>query len=108
MHKGGFPLSRNFFLHTEVKFTRVIKIEAMHKRSRVAFKLNLATHILSDIDPILSTHVNRIEAMYERSRVNVIVEPGSTFPSTRDLPYNASILFYLRIYKNYATVEIQL
>ena len=80
----------------------------MHERSRVAFKLNLATHILSYVDPILSTHVNRIEAMYERSRVNVIVEPRSTFPRTRDLPCNDSILFYVRMHKNYATVEIHL
>ena len=39
------------------------------------------------------TRVNEIEAMYERRRVNVQVERGSPFTSTRELLYNASILF---------------
>ena len=33
--KGGFPLSRNFYVRTHLNFTRVNKIEAMYKRSRV-------------------------------------------------------------------------
>ena len=41
----------------------------------------------------MRTRVNEIEAMYERPRVNVKVERGSTFTSTRDLPYIVSILF---------------
>ena len=39
------------------------------------------------------TRVNEIEALYERRRLNVQVERGSPFTSTRELPYNASILF---------------
>ena len=31
--------------------------------------------------------------MYERPRVNVKVERGSTFTSTRDLPHIVSIIF---------------
>ena len=33
--KGGFPLSRYFYVLMRVKFTCVNKIEEMHKRSRV-------------------------------------------------------------------------
>ena len=33
--KGGFPLSRLFYVLMRVKFTSVNKIEEMHKRSRV-------------------------------------------------------------------------
>ena len=33
--KGGFPLSRNFYVLTQVNFTRVNKIETMYGRSRV-------------------------------------------------------------------------
>ena len=32
---GGFPQSRNFYVSTHVNFTRVNKIEAMYRRSRV-------------------------------------------------------------------------
>ena len=39
------------------------------------------------------TRVNKIEAVYERRRVNVQVERGSPFTSTRELLNNASILF---------------
>ena len=38
------------------------------------------------------TRVNKIEVVYEKRRVNVQVERGSPFTSTRELPYNASIL----------------
>ena len=43
--------------------------------------------------PVKFTRVNEIEARYERPRVNVKVERGSTFTSTRDLPYIFSLLF---------------
>ena len=36
--KGGFPLSHNFYVRTHLNFTRVNKIEAMYKRSRVNVK----------------------------------------------------------------------
>ena len=39
MTKGGFPLSRNFYLRTRVKFTFANKIEAMHERSLVSVKV---------------------------------------------------------------------
>ena len=34
--KGGFPLSRNFYVRLHVNFTRVNKIETMCERSRVS------------------------------------------------------------------------
>ena len=34
--KGGFPLSRNFYVRTHVNFTRVNKIQTMYERSRVS------------------------------------------------------------------------
>ena len=37
--KGGFPLSRNFYVHTHVNFTRVNKTETMYGRSRVNVKV---------------------------------------------------------------------
>ena len=36
---GGFPQSRNFYVSTHVNFTRVNKIEAMYRRSRVNIKV---------------------------------------------------------------------
>ena len=36
---GGFPQPRNFYLSTHVNFTRVNKIEAMYRRSRVNVKI---------------------------------------------------------------------
>ena len=35
LHKGGFPLARNFYARTHVNLTCVNKIEAMYGRSRV-------------------------------------------------------------------------
>ena len=32
---GGFPLSRNFYVHMHVSFTRINKTETMYGRSRV-------------------------------------------------------------------------
>ena len=40
--KGWFPMSRNFYMRTCVKFTFANKIEAMHERSLVRVKLELA------------------------------------------------------------------
>ena len=37
--KGGFPLSRNFYVHTRVNFTRINKIDKMYGRSRVKVKV---------------------------------------------------------------------
>ena len=37
--KGGFPLSRNFRVRTQVNFTRVNKIEVMYDRTRVNVKV---------------------------------------------------------------------
>ena len=34
--KGGFPLSRNFYVRLQVNFTRVNKIETMYERSRAS------------------------------------------------------------------------
>ena len=36
---GGFPQSRKFYVSTHVNFTRVNKIEAMYRRSRVNIKV---------------------------------------------------------------------
>ena len=36
--KGWFPVSRNFYARTSVKFTFANKIEAMHERSLVSVK----------------------------------------------------------------------
>ena len=36
---GGFPQSRNFYVSTHVNFTRVNKIEAMYRTSRVNVKV---------------------------------------------------------------------
>ena len=41
--KGGFPLSRNFYVGTRVKFTCVNKIEAMYERPRVKVEGSRAT-----------------------------------------------------------------
>ena len=49
---------------------------------------NFFAHLL-----VKFTCVNKIEAMYERSRVNVKTAPRSTFMSTRDTSYVASILY---------------
>ena len=35
LSKGGFPLPRNFYLRTRVKFTCVNKTKAMYERLRV-------------------------------------------------------------------------
>ena len=37
--KGGFPLSRNFHVRTQVNFTHVNKIEVMYDRTRVNVKV---------------------------------------------------------------------
>ena len=37
--KGGFPLSRNFYVLTHVIFTRINKIGTMYGRSRVNVKV---------------------------------------------------------------------
>ena len=46
--KGGFPLSRNFYVHTHVNFTRVNKTETMSGRSRVKVKVKPRTEKLRD------------------------------------------------------------
>ena len=37
--KGGFPLSRNFYVRTRLNFTRINEIEKMYGRSRVKVKV---------------------------------------------------------------------
>ena len=39
--KGGFPLSRNLYVSTHVKFTFANKIEVMNERSQVKVKVEL-------------------------------------------------------------------
>ena len=38
-NKGWFPLSRNFYVRTRIKFTFANKIEAIHERSLVSVKV---------------------------------------------------------------------
>ena len=53
LSKGWFPLSRNFYLRTCVKFTSANKIEAMYEGSHVSVKVEirstsrLAQHLIS-------------------------------------------------------------
>ena len=60
--KGGFPLSRNFQVRTQVNFTRVNKIEAMYRTSRVNLKVEPRSSLTFTCDllyiaSILFTHV---------------------------------------------------
>ena len=43
--KGGFPLSRPFYVRTRVRLTCVNKLEAMYKRSRVNVKVEPGRHV---------------------------------------------------------------
>jgi len=60
--KGGFPLSRNFYVHTHVNFTPVNKIETMYGSSRVSVNVEQGsaftfTRHLPYIVPISFTRV---------------------------------------------------
>ena len=62
--KGGFLLSRNFSVRTDVNFTRVNKMETMYGRSRVYVKVEprstfTLTRGLSYIASISFTHLRR-------------------------------------------------
>ena len=84
--KGGFPLSRNFYVRTDSKFTCLnVKVA---RGSTSSF-----THDPPYIASMIITRVNEIEAMYERPRVNINVERGSSFTYSRAIPYIVSILF---------------
>jgi len=43
--KGGFLLSRNFYVRTRVRFTCVNKLEAMYKRLRLYVKVEPGRHV---------------------------------------------------------------
>ena len=47
MPKGWFPVSRNFYVSTCVKFTFANKVEAMHERSLVSVKVEPRSTTLS-------------------------------------------------------------
>ena len=61
--KGGFPLSRNFYVRTDVNFSRINKIETMYGRLSVKEKVEprstfTFTRGLSNIASMLFTRVN--------------------------------------------------
>ena len=65
--KGGFPLSRIFYVRTDVNFNWL--------------------YVRTEI---------KIEVMYEKPRVNVKVERGWTFTFTRGFSYVRDLYFNLR------------
>ena len=65
--KGWFPLSRNFYVRTFVKFTFANKIEAMYERSHVSVKVELrSTSRLSSTLYILPPFYLRDYRIYVR------------------------------------------
>ena len=117
--QGGFPLSRNFYVRTDVnsnwlnlaqlvRFTRgfsyitsiLIYARKASSSLRPYARKNYATveiHLEGGrkLQLALRTQI-KIEVMYEKPRVNVKVEPRSTFTFTRGFSYITSIPIYAR------------
>ena len=60
--KGGFPLSRDFYVRTHVNFTRVNKRETMYERSRVSVNVEQGSTFMftRDLPYIVSSSFTRV------------------------------------------------